>query len=122
MSVFCLPSPPVCPLACIFLVNDALLFIFIFLFQTALKTAKNSKKDAAAASTMTEEEEAMLKSGGNSNKTVKFDNLVNPKTLKAFDKKNVSAVFRSWNCCISLGGGQGLQAVVVCVLQQLTLP
>lgn len=60
--------------------------------QTALKTAKKpSKKDAAAAE-MTEEEEAMLKSGGNSNKTVKFDNLINPKTLKAFDKKNVRLV------------------------------
>lgn len=35
------------------------------------------------------EEEATTKSGGCSNKTVKFDNLINPKTLKAFDKKNV---------------------------------
>lgn len=68
-----------------------LLFVCWWGVQTALKTAKNSKKDAAAAGTMTEEEEAMLKSGGNSNKTVKFDNLINPKTLKAFDKKNVSA-------------------------------
>lgn len=58
--------------------------------QTALKTSKKSNKKDSAAPTLTEEEEAMLKSGGNSNKTVKFDNLVNPKTLKAFDKKNVS--------------------------------
>lgn len=57
--------------------------------ETELKTAKKSNKKEPVVPATTEEEEAMLKSGGNSNKTVKFDNLINPKTLKAFDKKNL---------------------------------
>lgn len=57
-----------------------------------MKTSKKSNKKDPVVPAATEEEEAMLKSGGNSNKTVKFDNLINPKTLKAFDKKNVRGV------------------------------
>ncbi|CAN0323739.1 unnamed protein product [Hapterophycus canaliculatus] len=53
-----------------------------------LKTSKNKSKKAAEAEAKAEEE-AATKAGGCSNKTVKFDNLINPKTLKAFDKKNV---------------------------------
>ena len=59
--------------------------------QSELKTSKNKSKKAAEAEAKAEEE-AATKSGGCSNKTVKFDNLINPKTLKAFDKKNVSRV------------------------------
>lgn len=56
--------------------------------QSELKTSKNKSKKAQEAEAKAEEE-AATKAGGCSNKTVKFDNLINPKTLKAFDKKNV---------------------------------
>lgn len=59
--------------------------------QSELKTSKNKSKKAMEAEAKAEEE-AATKSGGCSNKTVKFDNLINPKTLKAFDKKNVRCV------------------------------
>lgn len=57
--------------------------------QSELKTSTKKSKKALEAEAKAEEE-ASTKSGGCSNKTVKFDNLINPKTLKAFDKKNVS--------------------------------
>ena len=57
--------------------------------QTELKTAKKVSKKAAEAAEKAEQE-ASVTAGGCSNKTIKYDNLVNPKTLKAFDKKNVS--------------------------------
>ncbi|CAN0086830.1 unnamed protein product [Scytosiphon promiscuus] len=56
--------------------------------ESELKTSKNKSKKAAEAEAKAEEE-AATKAGGCSNKTVKFDNLINPKTLKAFDKKNL---------------------------------
>ncbi|CAM9413916.1 unnamed protein product [Ectocarpus sp. 4 AP-2014] len=56
--------------------------------ESELKTSKNKSKKAIEAEAKAEEE-AATKSGGCSNKTVKFDNLINPKTLKAFDKKNL---------------------------------
>lgn len=62
------------------------------LLQSELKTSKNKSKKAAEADAKAEEE-AATKAGGCSNKTVKFDNLINPKTLKAFDKKNVRLRF-----------------------------
>lgn len=68
---------------------DVFAFCLSCLPQSELKTSKNRSKKAAEAEAKAEEE-AATKSGGCSNKTVKFDNLINPKTLKAFDKKNVS--------------------------------